>query len=86
MFYLYISIDQKKQKDQDGDSHLFQRKGSFGPLVKHSEEYGIDEKDDKGEAVDSGDICHLDEREIEILGMAQIGPWKPCEKERAEVF
>jgi hypothetical protein len=54
--------------------------------VKHPIESGIDEKDDEGETIDSGDICHLDKREIEILGMAQIGPWKACEKEGAEVF
>jgi hypothetical protein len=54
--------------------------------VKHREKCGIDEKDDEGEAIDSGDICHLDKKEIEILGVAQIGPRKACEKERAEIF
>jgi hypothetical protein len=54
--------------------------------VKHPIESGIDEKDDEGETIDSGDICHLDKGEIEILGMAQIGPRKACKKERAEIF
>jgi len=54
--------------------------------VEHPIETGIDGKDDEGKAIDSSDIRHLYKREIEILGMAQIGPWKACEKERAEVF
>jgi hypothetical protein len=86
MPHLYIPIDQNNQKDENGDGHLLKRKGPFWPLVEHPTESGIDEKDDEGEAIDSSDICHLDKREIEILGVAQIGPWKACEKERAEVF
>jgi hypothetical protein len=70
MLYLDIPIDQKNQKDKNGDGHLLKRKGPFWPMVEHRKECGIDGKNDEGKAIDSSDICHLDKREIEILGMA----------------
>ncbi len=81
-----MSVDQKAQKDEACEDHLFNGKNLFGPLAKNPQKRGIDQNDDERGAIDSRDIRYLDKRKGEILRVTQVRPRKTCQKERAEVF
>jgi len=54
--------------------------------MKNGKEGGIDQEDDKRETIDPSDVRHLNEREVEILGVAQVCPRKAGQKKRTEIF
>ena len=71
----------------DGDQDLPVGKFLLGPLVGGPDRsVTIDQEDNEGEAIDSGDIRDLDERKIEVLGVAQIRPGETRQKERPEIL
>ncbi len=57
-----------------------------GPPGERLIEGPIDHDDDEGEAIDPCDVHHLNEREVEVLRMAEVGPGKARQQDRPDVF
>jgi hypothetical protein len=55
-------------------------------LVERQVERDVDPQNDEREAIDSRDICDLDQGKVEVLGMAQIGPGESAHEERPDIF
>ena len=84
--HLDISVDQKSREDETRDDDLSIGEDLPFPLMKDRIKSRIDQKDNKRDAVDSRDICHLDQRKIEILRITQVRPGEPRQKKGTKIF
>ncbi len=71
--------DTEEKNQEYGDAQ--RDSAGFSRLEKTRSDQTVDQKDQKRDAVYSGDISDLNHGDDQVLGIAEIFPWKTCKQD-----